>query len=111
MKLDLLYLFGFSPRITDRLNKLQGFISHQIKAGKTVGIAFLHDGVVGAGPGGSCPDSVIGILKNGVRIFALGPDLDARGFKDKQLEKGIQRINYDELMQLIVDSTTLCSWM
>ncbi len=111
MNLDLLYMFGFSPRISYRLERLHEVIEHQLAEGKTVGIAFLHDGVVGTAPRGSCPETVLHLLDLSVKIFALGPDLDARGLGEKPLQDGIKRINYDELIELIVDSETLCSWM
>jgi sulfur relay protein TusB/DsrH len=111
MVTEILYLFGFSPRINSRLEKLTRVIGIQVEANLTVGVAMLHDAVVGAGPDGSVPDCVRDLLGMGVKVYALGPDLDARGISSQTLQEGIERIDYDELMAMVTATKTLCSWM
>ena len=108
---EIVYLFGFSPRICNRLDKLTKVISNQVSADHSVGLALLHDAVVGAGPEGTVPDSIRSLLRMGVKVYALGPDLDARGISSRPLQEGIQRIDYDELMEIVTATKTLCSWM
>jgi sulfur relay protein TusB/DsrH len=111
MTAEILYLFGFSPRINNRLEKLVKVIRHQLEAKQSVAIALIHDAVVGAGPDGKVPICILDLLKMGVEVYALGPDLDARGISSKPLQEGIVRIDYDELMTMVVATKTLCSWL
>ncbi len=107
----MLYLYGFSPRIHTTLDRFQQIIKHQLKNGYEAGIVFLQDAVVGAVPRGAMPPQVLTLRDMGVKLYVLGEDLDARGLSGLPLGEGIVRINYDELIRLIVESDTLCSWL
>jgi len=107
----ILYLYGFSPRIHNHLQRLVRIVAHQTQQGHDVAIALLHDGVVGAVPSDRLPVVLKNLLDLGVRFYVLGEDLDARGLGEFQLQDGLERIDYDSLMDLIVQCDTLCSWM
>jgi sulfur relay protein TusB/DsrH len=71
----------------------------------------MHDGVVGAVPRDSTPQVILQMLEAGVNLYVLGEDLDARGLTRQPLDPSIKRINYDTLLELIIESKTLCSWL
>ena len=107
----ILYLYGFSPRIHNHLQRLARIVAHQTEQGHDVAIALLHDGVVGAVPSDRLPAALKELLKLGAKFYVLGEDLDARGLGEFQLRDELERIDYDSLIDLIVQCDTLCSWM
>ena len=111
MQYKIFYLFGHSPRLSNRLEKLSTVILNQRQYGHSVGVALLHDGVLGAAPKGHVPNAVKDILDMGCGVYALKSDLQARGFSDVALEDGIAIIDYSQLIEMIVQSGSLCSWM
>ena len=111
MQYKILYLFGHSPRLSNRLEKLSDVISNQKEEGHSVGVVLLHDGVLGAAPKGHVPSAINHLLELGCGVYALEADLQARGFSDSTLEDGIEIIGYSQLIDMIVQSGSLCSWM
>ncbi len=111
MTSTILYLYGYSPRMRKTLGRLREAIAHQLKIGYEVCIVLLHDGVTGAAPRGTIPDNIRSLMDLGVKIYALGADLDARGLSDLPLGEKIVRIDYDQLIEKIVECHTLFSWM
>ena len=111
MKHSVLYLFGFSPRLCKGVQKLVNLVSLQVKNGNNVGVALVHDGVVGAAPKESVPSEINSLLNTGATVYVLEADLEARGLSKMTLAEGIDRIDYDTLIDLIVESEALFSWV
>lgn len=72
-------------------------------------ILLIEDGVYGATGGGSFSADVDAAMKN-VKVYALEPDLAARGIKDKVME-GIELVDYAGFVDLVAEYDTVQSWL
>ncbi|MHA1882019.1 MAG: sulfurtransferase complex subunit TusB [Candidatus Thorarchaeota archaeon] len=111
MKHSVLYLFGFSPRLCKGIQKLIRLVTAQVENDHNVGVILAHDGVVGAAPKTSVPDEISKLINTGASIYVLEADLEARGLSKMPLVEGLSTINYDDVIDLIVDSEAFFSWI
>lgn len=109
--LDLLYLFGFSPNKSNQLKRLKQLLDTHLVNNKTVGIALLHDGVIGLSTKGFTPDSLTELLNSSFQVFALKPDLDARGISKVVINEKVNLIDYEGLVDLMDSTPRIISWM
>ncbi|NHJ21970.1 MAG: hypothetical protein EAX91_13570 [Candidatus Lokiarchaeota archaeon] len=108
---DIVYLYGFSTRKQTNLENLVNIVSEQIKNEVRIAIVFLHDGVIGTSQNGVIPSLVEKLLTFPVSIFALVPDLLARGIGPNTVDSRIQCIEYDDLVDLLVQIPKTACWM
>lgn len=73
-------------------------------------ILLIEDGVYAVMADGSCAGSVERVLTR-CRVFALGPDLEARGIQTGAVVAGVQVIDYDGFVRLAVDNERIQSWL
>lgn len=109
--MDILYLFGFSERTGNHLERLLPLLKVQIKKGTTVGLVFIHDGVIGLNPNGAIPSQVEELLNSNITLKAMVPDMKARGIPVESLHDKVKPIEYDELVDLLDSSQKIISWM
>jgi sulfur relay protein TusB/DsrH len=109
--LSYLYLFGFSPRRTRHLDTLLPVIAQQQQNGEKMGLVLLHDAVIGSTPPGATPQSLLQLVSMGVKVFALVPDLEARGMTQANLLPQISPLSYDLLADLLAEVPKVASWM
>jgi sulfur relay protein TusB/DsrH len=109
--LDLLYLFGFSSNKSNQLKRLKKLLNNHLANNKTVGIALLHDGVIGLSTKGFTPESLTELLNSSFHVFALKPDLDARGISKDVINENVNLIEYEELVDLMDSTPRIISWM
>ncbi|WIM06528.1 MAG: sulfurtransferase complex subunit TusB [Candidatus Nitricoxidivorans perseverans] len=72
-------------------------------------ILLIEDGVYAA----TCGNAVEARLKNAMgtlKVYALGPDLDARGVADRVTE-GVTVVGYDGFVDLVAEHKTSQSWL
>jgi tRNA 2-thiouridine synthesizing protein B len=74
------------------------------------GILLLEDAVYAALQGTSVTDEVVGCSKD-FQIYVLGPDLAARGMSDKQIINGLEIIDYEGFVDLVVEHDAVHSWL
>ncbi len=108
---EILYLFGFSSRTSNQLTNLIPLLKSQISKGSKIGIALMHDGVIGVSSKGKIPDSMKDLLSLDISIHALEPDMKARGISPDQINEKIQGISYGQLVDLMESSSKLISWL
>jgi tRNA 2-thiouridine synthesizing protein B len=72
-------------------------------------VLLIEDGVLGARKGGSFAKR-IGEAP-GVAIYALKPDLDARGLKPEQVADGVKIVGYDGFVDLAAAHDRVCAWL
>jgi tRNA 2-thiouridine synthesizing protein B len=72
-------------------------------------VLLIEDGVYAATKGTRVSSSVQDAMKS-IKIYALGPDLDARGIKDKILE-GVTLVDYAGFVDLAADHDSVQSWL
>jgi len=106
-----LYLFGFSPRRSCHLDRLLPVINRQQRKGEKIGIVLLHDAVIGSTSPGTTPQSILQLLSMATKVFALVPDLEARGLKQTDLLPQISPLTYDDLVDLLAGVPKVATWV
>jgi sulfur relay protein TusB/DsrH len=109
-ELDILYLFGFSEVVGNQMKKLLPLITTQIRKSDKVGVALIHDGVIGYNKKGKIPLANQELLNLGVSVFALTPDLKARGISLESLHEKVKPTEYSELVDVLENSKKIISW-
>jgi len=72
-------------------------------------ILLIEDGVYGATDGSSVSDQVKDAMKT-KSVYALKPDVDARGISAKIID-GIELIDYAGFVNLVADQKATQSWL
>lgn len=108
---EIVYLYGFSTRKQMHLDNLLGIVSEQIKNKVSIAIVLLHDGVVGTSISGTIPRLLDKLLNLQVSVFALLPDLLARGIEQNTVDPRITCITYDDLVDILALTPKVASWM
>jgi sulfur relay protein TusB/DsrH len=109
--MDIVYLFGFSERTGNHLERLLPLLRVQIKKGIEVGLIFIHDGVIGLRSDGVIPSQVEELLNSNITLKAMVPDMKARGIPVERLHNKVKPIEYEELVELLDNSQKIISWM
>ncbi|MFW9927973.1 MAG: DsrH/TusB family sulfur metabolism protein [Candidatus Thorarchaeota archaeon] len=107
----LIYLFGFSSRQTNHLVQLLPIIKEQIKLGLKIYVILLHDGIIGVSISGQMPNAMNELLNLNLNVYALSPDIIARGLDPTNIDKRVQIIEYSELVDHLVKIPNIVSWM
>jgi tRNA 2-thiouridine synthesizing protein B len=71
-------------------------------------VLLIEDGVYAAMKGGTSESMVK--AKNG-KIYALGPDLKARGIESDKLIDGIEVVGFDGFVNLAAENDKVQSWL
>lgn len=88
-------------------NALKSCLDH-LSAGDRV--LLIEDGVVAARKGGAFAQA-LGDARRECAIYALGPDLAARGVAPGDLMEGIETVDYSGFVELAADASRVCSWL
>ena len=110
-KNSIVYLFGFSSRIETKLRSLLQVIAEQIEEDIKISIVLIHDGVIGSAKKEESPQVLIDLISLPVNVLAMIPDIKARGMDSKNLLERVKGISYDDLVDILVDSQKIVSWM
>jgi sulfur relay protein TusB/DsrH len=108
---DIVYLYGFSTRKQMYLDNLFEIISEQTENKVNIAIVLLHDGVIGTSKSGRMPTILDKLLNLSISVFALLPDLLARGIKPNTVDPRIKCIEYDDLVDILAQTPKVASWM
>jgi len=111
MNEDIVYLFGFSTRKQVYLDNLFDIVREQTDSGISIAIVLIHDGVIGTSQSGTMPSLLEKLLSLPVSVFALLPDLLARGIEPNTVDHRIKCIDYDELVDILAQIPKVASWM
>ena len=107
----IVYLYGFSTLLEDKLINLIRIIENHLKIKRTTFFVFLHDGVIGTSQKGKFSNALMRLLELPMNFFALIPDLKARGIDINNLRNKIKGIDYDDLVDILVSTPKIVSWM
>ncbi len=77
------------------------------KKGST--ILLIEDGVYGATKGGVAEKNLKAAMTN-VKVYALWPDLEARGMQDSVID-GIEQVDYNGFVDLVAADKNVQSWL
>jgi sulfur relay protein TusB/DsrH len=108
---SIVYLYGFSTRKNTLLANLNRIISEQIVSGCKISIVLIHDGVIGTSNRSIIPSALVELLNLPITFYALIPDLKARGIDPKNLRDNIKGIEYEDLVDILVNNLKTISWM
>jgi sulfur relay protein TusB/DsrH len=93
------------------LDNLLGVLKDQTDNGFSIAIVLIHDGVIGTSQSGTIPTSLDKLLSLSVSVFAMAPDLLARGIEPSTVDPRIKCIDYDELVDILAKTPKIASWM
>ena len=79
-------------------------------ATKGSSVLLIEDGVFGAMKGTAKSD-MIDKAKGDISIYALGPDLDARGISKDKLIDGIKVVDYGDFVELVAEHSATQAWL
>ena len=108
---DIVYLYGFSTRKQMHLDNLLGIITEQVENNTNIAFVLIHDGVIGTSKSGRMPTILDKLLNLSISVFALLPDLLARGIKPNTVDPRIKCIEYDDLVDILAQTPKVASWM
>jgi sulfur relay protein TusB/DsrH len=109
--IDIVYLFGFSPRYGNELSRLIPILKNQLQKGKKISIVFIHDGVIGASSKGKIAESMNTLRGLILKKYVMIPDLAARGIPLEHIQEDTQPIEYMELVEIMENSNKVISWI
>lgn len=98
----MLHTVNKSPYRSDSLKLCLDYVS------KDDTVLLIEDGVYGAMVGGGSQNLVDGAA---IQIYALGPDLKARGISEDKLIDAIKVVGFDGFVQLAAESDKVQSWL
>jgi tRNA 2-thiouridine synthesizing protein B len=78
-------------------------------AGPGAAVLLIEDGVYGATKGNAAEGAVKGAIAK-VAVYALAPDLEARGMKERVIE-GVKMVDYEGFVDLVAEHKTSQSWL
>lgn len=73
-------------------------------------ILLIEDGVLAARKGGAYAQA-LSDAKKSCAVYALGPDLAARGVGQNDLVEGVQTVDYDGFVDLAAEAKRVCAWL
>lgn len=110
-KNKIVYLYGFSTTIDFKLESLLKILQEQTQLNSDIKIILIHDAVIGTSKRGKTPDKLIKLLNLPIVVYAMISDIKARGMDPKNLKDKIKGIEYGHLVDILVDSDKIISWM
>lgn len=108
---NLLYLFGYSEMTGTHLERLLPIIEAQINKGSQIRLVLIHDGVIGINTKGRIPRKMEELLEMKITVYAMIPDLHARGIALEIIHDKVKPIEYDDLIDLLDITPKIISWM
>lgn len=98
----MLHTVNKSPYRSNSLETCMGYI----QSGDVV--LLIEDGVYAAMKGGASESLVSG---SNAKVYALAPDLKARGIASEKLIDGIEVVGFDGFVNLAADNDKVQSWL
>ncbi len=108
---SIVYIYGFSTMIESRLKNLFKIIENQIKQNIQIHFVFIHDGVIGTSKKSKATSLMQRLLVLPLTAYSMIPDLKARGIDTDDLRKRILGIDYEDLVDILVNNPKIVSWM
>ncbi len=100
----ILHTVNKSPFQTDGMSACFRLVS------EGAGILLIEDGVYGA-LGGTETSSLVAEAMPNVKVYVLGPDLNARGFADDKVAEGVEVVDYAGFVRLATEYDVVSAWL
>ncbi len=78
------------------------------KKGSTV--LLIEDGVYAVTKGGIAESKLKAAMAKDIRVYALWPDLEARGMQDTVID-GVKHVDYSGFVDLVAENKNAQSWL
>ena len=108
---NILYLFGYSEMTGTHLERLLPILKAQVNKGSQIGLVLIHDGVIGINKKGRVPEKMDELLRMKITVYAMIPDLKARGIALENIHDKVKPIGYDDLTDILDVTPKIISWM
>ncbi|MBY9010269.1 MAG: hypothetical protein KGD74_10435 [Candidatus Lokiarchaeota archaeon] len=108
---NVLYLFGYSEMTGTHLERLLPILKAQVNKGSQIGFVLIHDGVIGINKKGRIPKMMEELLNMKITVYAMIPDLQARGIALENIHDKVKAIEYDDLTDILDVTPKIISWM
>jgi len=108
---SIVYLYGFSPTLEKKLDTLLEILNKQTELDIEIFLVLIHDGVIGTSKNGITPKSIKKLLNLPIIVYAVIPDIKARGMDPFNLISKIKGMEYEDLVDLLVTTEKIVSWM
>ncbi len=108
---ELVYLYGFTPRNSDRMENFISLIEEQLKLDGKISVILIHDGVIGISKKGIMPETMKKLLNLSIKVYGMKPDLLARGFSLDEIDNRVECIDYENLVDILTVVPKIVSWM
>ncbi|MFX0042483.1 MAG: DsrH/TusB family sulfur metabolism protein [Candidatus Hodarchaeota archaeon] len=108
---SLVYLYGFSLRSSYKLENLLKILKEQSKNHINIIYVLIHDAVIGTSKKSLIPPSLVELLNLPMTIYVMIPDLLARGIDPTNLRNNIKAIGYEELVDILANTSNIVSWI
>ncbi len=109
--ISIVYMYGFSFDKSDKAKSLIKILTEQLKLEISIKIILIQDGVNRTTIKGVIPKLLEKLLNFPVNVYAVIADIKARGMDPQNLNNKIKAINYGELVDILVDTQKIVSWM
>jgi sulfur relay protein TusB/DsrH len=110
-KNSIVYLYGFSPAKSDKAGSLIKILNEQIEQEIKIELVLIHDGVIRTTKKGMITKFLEELLELPIKVYAMTSDIKARGMDPKNLNNKIKDIDYDDLVDILVNTQKVVSWM
>ncbi|MFX1314641.1 MAG: DsrH/TusB family sulfur metabolism protein [Promethearchaeota archaeon] len=110
-KSSIVCLYGFSLRLGAQLDNLLNILKQYSQLKISIKVVLIHDSVIGTSKKSKIPSFLKELLNLPLTIYAMIPDLNARGMNRIDLRKGIEGIGYEELVDILTKTPKIISWM
>lgn len=108
---NILYLFGYSLNNYKPLKKLIRIVKEQKELGANIAFIFMHDAVIGLTKKSKIDNQLLDLIDLPISFYILLPDLKARGIDPNYILDEIRKIEYEDLVDLLVVNTRIISWL
>ncbi len=108
---SIVYLYGFSPTLEQKLATLLDILKEQLQLYVEITVVLIHDGIIGTSKKAKPPKTLKELLDLPVSVYAIIPDIKARGIDPYNLVDQIKGIEYEDLVDILVSNQKIVSWM
>jgi len=108
---SILYLYGFSTMVESKLINLIKIIEKQLEQNSKISVVFMHDGVIGTSSVNKVSPTMKKLLNLPITTYSLLPDLEARGIDATDMQNKVIGIQYEDLVDILVNIPKIVSWM
>jgi len=108
---ELVYLYGFTSRNSDRMENFISLIEEQLELDAKIIVILIHDGVIGLSKKGIMPETMKKLLNLSIKVYGMKPDLLARGLNPNVIDNRVECIDYENLVDILAVTPKIASWM